>query len=114
MITRFPYNKIEMITALHNASDEEMDRWKQNKEFIAKMTEANSKFIGGDAAINKNVAEYHGITVEELLASPHIWTLEEDYALFEIKKLIEDTRKILQVDDVVAHAIIVQAVGLLD
>lgn len=111
---KIPYNKIELISALNSVPDEKFDEWEQNIEFQDKLKEIEEKFSWNREILNQIVAKHHGITVGELIASPNMEKLFEMFKADQIKAFIEDIKRILQTDDLVAHALIAEGLDLLN
>lgn len=86
-IKNVTYSKVEMINALNdyveNHGDKEMD------EITALVDNIVSKDITRKE-INKKIADYHGITVSDLVSSPNMERLEMEHSEFLLDKIYNE------------------------
>jgi len=86
-IKNIPYNKLE----LTNAINEYVDR--VGEEVLDDITNMITDIIPNnisDKQINIMVAEYHGIILSELLASPNMQKLSEMWSEFQLDRVYNE------------------------
>lgn len=107
---KIPYGKNELYITLlglddANISDEKME------ELINELEKITSN---GKNNLNKAVAEFHGISVEQLIASQNYKVLCDEYMDGIFRKMAVKIREKLNLTDKEAWALIAKGLGWLD
>ena len=102
-----PYGKLELTIALINAAKklEAYVTKAANEQALQNKIEARIGKVSGSVSSTKDIADYHGITVEQLVNSNNYVVLCQQYGEHIIRETINIIRDELGVNDKEAWAI---------
>lgn len=105
---KIPYSSMELRVALLN--------FDENKFSEDKIKELKSEFedLSNDKDQNKRVAEYHGISVEQLINSPNYKVLCEEYGESIIYEFVKKLKEKFETTDKEAWALVLYCLELLN
>ena len=83
------------------------------EQMMGKYAQEDGAIPGGQAEVNRKVAEHNGITVETLINSPNFELLKEEYGNLMVSARVERMTKDLGLTNKEAWAIMAMALGLL-
>ena len=91
MAVECPHDKLALQIAMLSASRKIEEYEKKNGEgsMIKKIEEAKLEAPQSVADLNKSTAEFHGITVEQLINSPNYNKLKEEFGESAIERLLK-------------------------
>ena len=104
-----PYSKDELRFAVLGVKEEQLDE----KKLDAFFNERENKVPKDKKEWNKKAAEFHGITVEQLINSPNYKILSDECIGQFIKQLVEKLQERLGITDKQAWAFILVGMGLI-
>lgn len=109
---KFPYSKLELQISLLGVDNKKFteEKFREIEEEFKDVVENFSK----KASLNRVIAEYQGITVEQLVNSSNYQVLCEEYTLSLLEKVVEKTAEKFEVTEKQAWAMIAMSMGLLD
>lgn len=107
-----PYDEWELRIALISLiGDEKKFTEKKFREIEDKL---KGKISADKEDLNKKIAEYHDVTIEQLINSPNYKVLCGEYIFSLYKKIAEKFVEKFKITDKQAWAIIASSIGLLE